>query len=105
MRFFRFILGLGFTFMAGLSIWGLYTFIEESSNISDDILYIFLFLGVALMLGFAAICSFKQSLANDTGVINDDMALKDMLIQKEKTNKNTVSQNTVKTESTEELTK
>lgn len=88
MKLFKFILGIGYTFMSGLCIWGLCSLIGESTNILDDILYILLFVGVALLLGFAAICSFKQSMSVNNYTSTEDIPVKDMLIQKKVNNEN-----------------
>lgn len=95
MKIFKFILGIGYTFMAGLCIWGLYSLIEESTNISEDVLYIILFVGVAFLLGFAAICSFKQSMTEDSLTSAEDIPVKDMLIQRKNNNENNVLTSTI----------
>ena len=88
MNFFRFILGLGYTFLCGFCVLGLFSFIKESTDIFADGLYILLFVGSALLLGLAAMCSFKQSMIEDSS--SEDMPVEDMLIQRKKNNENDI---------------
>lgn len=88
MKIFQFILGLGYTFLSGICIWGLCSLIGESTNILEDVLYIFLFVGIAILLVVAAINSFKQSIRDDKHTSTYDMPIKDMMTQTRNTNEN-----------------
>lgn len=81
-RFFRFILGIGYIIMSGFCIYGLYCLLEESSSISDTILYILLFVGIAILLWIAAFSSFKMSALEDEHTTSEDTPVKNLLVQR-----------------------